>query len=172
MAVEIGSKALSTMAKSVPKVAWIVGVGAAAGLGAALARRFASAGLVVALTGRTAERVRAAAAQIVADGGRASAIPGDVSSVEDIRQPGSGATNTAGRVRRVHHRIARLDSQRRHSLYWYLRQTSSEATLLKIYESATDGRARLTAHTAFDDPTSAPDAPPRRSIEGRSIVFW
>jgi NAD(P)-dependent dehydrogenase (short-subunit alcohol dehydrogenase family) len=86
MAVEIGSKALSTMAKSVPKVAWIVGVGAAAGLGAALARRFASAGLVVALTGRTAERVRAAAAQIVADGGRASAIPGDVSSVEDIRR--------------------------------------------------------------------------------------
>ena len=74
-------------------------------------------------------------------------------------EPGSGATNTAGRVRRVHHRIARLDSQRRHSLYWYPRQTSSEATLLKIYESATDGRARLTAHTAFDDPTSAPDAP-------------
>ena len=91
---------------------------------------------------------------------------------DSTAEPGSGATNTAGRVRRVHHRIARLDSQRRHSLYWYLRQTSSEATLLKIYESATDGRARLTAHTAFDDPTSAPDAPPRRSIEGRSIVFW
>ena len=86
MAVETGSKALSTMAKSVPKVAWIVGVGAAAGLGAALARRFASAGLAVALTGRTAERVRALTTQIIAAGGRASAVPGDVSSVEDVRR--------------------------------------------------------------------------------------
>jgi hypothetical protein len=60
----------------------------------------------------------------------------------------------------------------RHRWYWYPRQTPSEAALLKIYDSATDGRARLTAHTAFDDPTSAPGAPPRRSIELRSIVFW
>jgi hypothetical protein len=60
----------------------------------------------------------------------------------------------------------------RHRWYWYPRQTPSEATLLKIYDSATDGRARLTAHTAFDDPAGAPDAPPRRSIEIRSILFW
>lgn len=60
----------------------------------------------------------------------------------------------------------------RHRWYWYPRQTPSEATLLKVYDSATDGRARLTAHTAFDDPTSAPDAPPRRSIEMRALVFW
>jgi hypothetical protein len=60
----------------------------------------------------------------------------------------------------------------RHRWYWYPRQTPSEATLLKIYDSATDGTARLTAHTAFDDPTSAPHAPPRRSIEIRSILFW
>ena len=59
-----------------------------------------------------------------------------------------------------------------HRWYWYPRQTPSEATLLKIYDSATDGAARLTAHTAFDDPTSAPQAPPRRSIEIRSILFW
>jgi hypothetical protein len=60
----------------------------------------------------------------------------------------------------------------RHRWYYYPRQTSSEATLLKIYDSATDGRARLTAHTAFDDPTIGPDTPPRLSIEVRSIVFW
>src|SRR5580658_2593760 len=53
----------------------------------------------------------------------------------------------------------------RHRWYWYPRQTPSEATLLKIYDSATDGAARLTAHTAFDDPASALEAPPRRSIE-------
>jgi hypothetical protein len=60
----------------------------------------------------------------------------------------------------------------RHRWYWYPQQTPAEATLLKVYDSAEDGRARMTAHTAFDDPTSAPDAPPRRSIEIRSILFW
>jgi hypothetical protein len=60
----------------------------------------------------------------------------------------------------------------RHRWYWHPRQTTTEATLLKIYDSATDGRARLTAHTAFDDPLSAADAPPRRSIEIRALLFW
>jgi hypothetical protein len=60
----------------------------------------------------------------------------------------------------------------RHRWYWYPRQAPVEATLLKIYDSATVGVARMTAHTAFDDPTSPPNAPPRRSIELRSIVFW
>jgi hypothetical protein len=59
-----------------------------------------------------------------------------------------------------------------HRWYWYPEQTPTEATLLKVYDSAKDGRARMTAHTAFDDPTSAQDAPPRRSIEIRSILFW
>jgi hypothetical protein len=59
-----------------------------------------------------------------------------------------------------------------HRWYWYPRQTPSEAALIKVYDSATDGRARLSAHTAFDDPTSAADAPPRRSIELRTLVFW
>ena len=44
--------------------------------------------------------------------------------------------------------------------------------MLKIYDSQTDGTARLTAHTAFDDPTTPADAPARRSIEVRSLVFW
>jgi hypothetical protein len=60
----------------------------------------------------------------------------------------------------------------RHRWYWYPRQAPYEATLLKIYDSATDGPARLTAHTAFDDPSSAADAPARRSIEVRALLFW
>jgi hypothetical protein len=59
-----------------------------------------------------------------------------------------------------------------HRWYWHPRQTPTEATLIKVYDSAIDGRARLSAHTAFDDPTGAPDAPPRRSIEIRALVFW
>jgi NAD(P)-dependent dehydrogenase (short-subunit alcohol dehydrogenase family) len=68
------------------KVAWIAGVGAAAGLGAALARRFAAGGLLVAVTGRHAERVQALAADIVASGGQAHALPGDVSSERDTER--------------------------------------------------------------------------------------
>ncbi len=60
----------------------------------------------------------------------------------------------------------------RHRWYWYPRQVPTEATLLKVFDSAVDGRARLTAHTAFDDPETAPDAPPRRSIEVRCMLFW
>ena len=67
-------------------VAWVGGVGAAAGLGAAAARRFAQGGLLVAVTGRRAETAPALAASIVAAGGRAQALPGDLSSPEDVQR--------------------------------------------------------------------------------------
>ena len=35
-----------------------------------------------------------------------------------------------------------------------------------------DGRARWTAHTAFDDPTTPPNARPRESIEIRTLAFF
>ena len=60
----------------------------------------------------------------------------------------------------------------KHRWYDVPNQRVDEITLLKIFDSNTDGTARLTAHTAFDDPTSPPDAPPRRSIEVRALVFW
>jgi NAD(P)-dependent dehydrogenase (short-subunit alcohol dehydrogenase family) len=66
------------------QVAWIAGVGASAGLGAAVARRFAQGGLTVAVTGRTAERVEALAAEIRAAGGDAYAFAGDVANERDI----------------------------------------------------------------------------------------
>lgn len=46
-----------------------------------------------------------------------------------------------------------------------------EALLLKSYDSAADGRARITPHAAFEDPTMPPDALPRESIELRTLVF-
>jgi NAD(P)-dependent dehydrogenase (short-subunit alcohol dehydrogenase family) len=67
-------------------VAWIVGVGASAGLGAALARRFAQAGLTAALTGRNAPRITAIAAEIDSAGGRAVASPGDISSAAEVER--------------------------------------------------------------------------------------
>lgn len=59
-----------------------------------------------------------------------------------------------------------------HRWYYYPRQQPDEVLLLKIYDSRTDGTARLTAHTAFDDLTAPPDAIPRRSIELRTLVFF
>jgi NAD(P)-dependent dehydrogenase (short-subunit alcohol dehydrogenase family) len=73
--------ATSNVAKG---VAWVAGVGASAGLGAALGRRLAKGGLGVALTGRNSERLRALAAEIVETGGTAYALPGDVSSISDV----------------------------------------------------------------------------------------
>jgi hypothetical protein len=46
-----------------------------------------------------------------------------------------------------------------------------EALLLKSYDSATDGRARFSPHTAFEDPTTPADRLPRESIELRTLVF-
>jgi len=59
-----------------------------------------------------------------------------------------------------------------HRWYYFSQMQTDEALLLKCYDSAEDGPARFTAHTAFDDPTSPPDAVPRESIETRAFVFF
>jgi hypothetical protein len=47
------------------------------------------------------------------------------------------------------------------------------ATLVfKVFDSEKDGRVRFTPHTSFDDPDSPADAPPRQSIEVRSLAFF
>jgi hypothetical protein len=56
--------------------------------------------------------------------------------------------------------------------YWFPRMRRDEALVFKVYESLRDGRARWTAHTAFDDPTARPDAHPRESIEIRTLAFF
>jgi NAD(P)-dependent dehydrogenase (short-subunit alcohol dehydrogenase family) len=67
-----------------PPVLWIAGVGASAGLGAAIARRFAQGGFAVALTGRTVERVESLANEIRTAGGVAHAIAGDISTESSV----------------------------------------------------------------------------------------
>ncbi|CAN7375176.1 CmcJ/NvfI family oxidoreductase [Paraburkholderia terricola] len=60
----------------------------------------------------------------------------------------------------------------RHRWYYFPHMTPEEFLLLKIYDSVGDGIARLSAHTAFDDPMSPVDALPRRSIELRALLFF
>ncbi len=41
------------------------------------------------------------------------------------------------------------------------------------FDSVQDGSvAVFTPHTGFEDPKTPPDAPPRRSIEIRALVFY
>jgi hypothetical protein len=58
-----------------------------------------------------------------------------------------------------------------HQWFYVPRMTVDEVLLLKCFDSATDGRARFAPHTAFADPTTPRDAPPRESIELRTLVF-
>ena len=56
--------------------------------------------------------------------------------------------------------------------YYFPRMTRDEVMLLKTYDSATDGTARFSAHSAFNDPTTPADARPRESIEVRALVRY
>jgi len=59
-----------------------------------------------------------------------------------------------------------------HRWFWFPRMRRNEAIVFKVYDSLQDGRARWTAHTAFDDPTAPPNARPRESIEIRTLAFF
>ena len=68
--------------------------------------------------------------------------------------------------------IASVQYDRRHRWVYFSRMTPDEVVLIKCHDSARDGRARLSFHSAFDDPTAPPDAIPRQSIEIRTIAFF
>src|SRR5262244_3943171 len=59
-----------------------------------------------------------------------------------------------------------------HRWYYLPRMRREEALVFKVFDSAKDGRARWSAHTAFEDPTSPPNARPRESIEIRTLAFF
>jgi hypothetical protein len=59
-----------------------------------------------------------------------------------------------------------------HRWYWFPHMRPDEALVFKVYDSMKDGRARFTAHTAFEDPATPPDARPRESIEIRTLAFF
>ena len=59
-----------------------------------------------------------------------------------------------------------------HRWYYVPKMRRDEALVFKTYDSSTDGRARFTAHAAFDDPKTPLLAPPRESIEVRVLAFF
>src|SRR5919108_711102 len=58
-----------------------------------------------------------------------------------------------------------------HRWHYFSEMQPDEVLLIRVHNSANDGRARLSFHTSFDNPLT-PDAPPRESIEVRTLVFF
>jgi hypothetical protein len=66
----------------------------------------------------------------------------------------------------------RLKYNPSHRWFYFPAMRRDEALVFKVYDSQKDGRARFTPHTSFDDPSSAPNAPARQSIEVRAFAFF
>ncbi len=60
-----------------------------------------------------------------------------------------------------------------HEWYWFPKQTSTEVSMLKCYDSVTDGSmSRWSFHSACIDPTAPADARCRKNVVVRSYVFF
>lgn len=57
-----------------------------------------------------------------------------------------------------------------HRWYYFSEMLPDEVLLIRVHDSGNDGRARLSFHTSFEN-LAAPGAPPRESIEVRTLVF-
>ena len=56
--------------------------------------------------------------------------------------------------------------------YYFPEMNKNEVLLIKTFDSATDGRATRSIHTAFKNALAPKAAPPRESIESRMLVFF
>jgi hypothetical protein len=74
----------------------------------------------------------------------------------------------ADRVGEIYQGVYNAD----HQWHYFPAMTRDEAILIKCYESAKDGRARFSLHSAFDDPSSPANPKPRQSIEVRTFAFF
>ena len=60
-----------------------------------------------------------------------------------------------------------------HEWYWFPQQQSTEVSMLKCYDSVTDGSvSRWSFHSACIDPTAPADAPCRKNVVVRSYIFF
>lgn len=59
-----------------------------------------------------------------------------------------------------------------HRWHYYPDMQPDEALVFKCYDSERDRPARFTPHSAFDHPGTPADAPPRESIETRTLAFF
>ena len=85
------------------------------------------------------------------------------------------AADLVGTERRYPDRVGEiyhLKYNPNHRWYYFPEMRPEEAIVFKCFDSMKDGRARWSAHAAFDDPNRLPDAPARESIEMRTLAFF
>lgn len=67
----------------------------------------------------------------------------------------------------------RFTHRAEHDWYWFPQQKSTEVSMLKCYDSVTDGSvSRWSFHTACVDPTAPKDARCRKNVVVRSYIFF
>src|ERR1700694_4529213 len=66
---------------------------------------------------------------------------------------------------------SRVEFKPEHRWYYFAEKQRDEVLLIRVHDSKDDGRARLSFHTSFENPL-AEGAPPRESIEVRTLVFF
>jgi len=70
------------------------------------------------------------------------------------------------------HEVYMVTFNPKHRWFYFPDMETNEVLLIKGFDSTEDGRARFTAHAAFEDPTAPSYAPARESIEARVLVFY
>lgn len=92
-------------------------------------------------------------------------ISGSTCRLEDLVPVEHRYHNRTGETHAVRH------NPRQQWCYWSGMDTD-QVLLLKCFDSADgEGLVRYAPHSAFVDPRSSPDAPPRESIEVRALVY-
>jgi len=76
----------------------VIVTGGGAGIGRAVAKKFAGAGARVVVVGRTFAKVESVAAEIAAEGGRAVAMAANVASEEDVKRVVADTLSAYGRI--------------------------------------------------------------------------
>ena len=84
--------------------------------------------------------------------------------------PGVPRSNTQHEAHRVGETYS-VKYNPAHRWFYVPRMQPDEALLLKCSDTSSDVPARFTPHSAFIDPSAPADAPPRESIEVRTLVF-
>jgi hypothetical protein len=70
------------------------------------------------------------------------------------------------------HEVYMVTFNPKHRWFYFPNMETYEVLLIKGFDSVEDGRARFTAHAAFEDPTAPSFAPARESIEARALVLY
>ena len=59
-----------------------------------------------------------------------------------------------------------------HHFYYFPEMTPEEVLVFKVFDSDLSQNVRFTAHTAFNDPNTLPNAPKMESVESRALVIF